>query len=162
MTFTALLQAALPIGIGATLVMDLWAMLLRRLGIPTLNIAMLGRWAGHLLQGRVRHEAIAKSAPIEHELAWGWVVHYVIGVVFALILIGLTGEAWLQTPTAWPAVMFGVVSVVAPLCFMQPAMGAGFFASKTPTPARNCLKSLISHSVFGVGMFLSAALATLA
>jgi hypothetical protein len=41
---------------------------------------------------------------------------------------------------------------------MQPAMGAGFFASRTPTPARNCLKSVVTHVVFGVGLFLSATL----
>lgn len=52
-------------------------------------------------------------------------------------------------------------TVVAPLCFMQPAMGAGFFASRTPTPARNCLKSLVTHFVFGVGLFLSAYLRAL-
>lgn len=61
-------------------------------------------------------------------------------------------------PTLLPALVVGVVTVVAPLCFMQPAMGAGFFASRTPTPARKCLKSLATHSVFGVGMFLSAGL----
>ncbi|MMZ71847.1 hypothetical protein D1872_354910 [compost metagenome] len=49
-----------------------------------------------------------------------------------------------------------MATVVAPLCFMQPMMGAGFFASRTPTPGRNCLKSLVMHSVFGVGLFLSA------
>ncbi len=61
-------------------------------------------------------------------------------------------------PTLLPALVVGVVTVVAPLCFMQPAMGAGFFASRTPTPVRNCLKSLATHFVFGVGMFLSAGL----
>lgn len=46
MTFTAMLSAALPIGLGATLVMDVWGLLLRRLGVAAPNFAMVGRWAG--------------------------------------------------------------------------------------------------------------------
>lgn len=154
----AMLKAALLIGVGATVIMDLWGMLLRRLGIPTLNFAMVGRWAGHVMKGRVRHDAIAKAEPVANELVLGWVIHYVIGVLFAVMLVGMVGEGWLSAPTLWPALVWGVATVVAPLCFMQPVMGAGFFASRTPTPGRNCLKSLVTHTVFGVGMFLSAGL----
>ncbi|MNJ70969.1 hypothetical protein D3C77_674650 [compost metagenome] len=106
----------------------------------------------------MRHQAIAKAEPVRHELAWGWGIHYAIGVLFAMLLVVIAGEGWLLAPTLLPAVVVGVVTVVAPLCFMQPAMGAGFLASKTPTPARNCLRSLATHFVFGVGMFLSAGL----
>lgn len=161
MTFTAMLSAALPIGVGATLVMDGWGLLLRRLGVATPNFAMVGRWAGHLLQGRVRHQAIARAEPVRHERVWGWLIHYAIGVLFAVLLVLIVGEGWLLAPTLWPALMVGVGTVVAPLCLMQPAMGAGFFASKTPAPARNCLRSLVTHAVFGVGLFLSAALVAL-
>ncbi|MFV3292094.1 DUF2938 domain-containing protein [Pseudomonas sp. NY11955] len=161
MTLTAMFAAALPIGVGATVVMDLWGLLLRRLGVATLNFAMVGRWAGHLLSGRVRHQAIARAEPVRHELVWGWVIHYAIGVLFAMLLVAVVGEGWLLSPTLVPAVVVGVGTVVAPLCFMQPVMGAGFFASRTPTPARNCLKSLVTHFVFGVGLYLSAGLLAL-
>lgn len=89
---------------------------------------------------------------------WGWLIHYAIGVLFALLLVVIVGEGWLLAPTLWPALAVGVGTVVAPLCLMQPAMGAGFFAAKTPTPVRNCLKSLVTHGVFGLGLFLSASL----
>ncbi|WP_286911990.1 MULTISPECIES: DUF2938 domain-containing protein [unclassified Pseudomonas] len=158
MTFSAMFLAALPIGMGATVLMDLWGLLLRRLGVATLNFAMVGRWAGHALKGRMWHQAIAKAEPVRHELAWGWVIHYAIGVLFAMLLIAMAGESWLQAPTLGPALVVGMGTVVAPLCFMQPVMGAGFFASRTPAPARNCLKSLVTHLVFGVGLFLSAAM----
>jgi hypothetical protein len=161
MTITAMFSAALPIGIGATVVMDLWGLLLRRLGVATLDFAMVGRWAGHLLGGRLRHQAIAKAEPVRHELALGWGIHYAIGVLFAMLLVVIAGEGWLKAPTLWLAVVVGVSTVVAPLCFMQPALGAGFFASRTPTPARNCLKSLATHFVFGVGLYLSACLLAL-
>lgn len=125
MTFTAMLSAALPIGVGATLVMDGWGLLLRRLGIATPNFAMVGRWAGHLLRGRVLHQAIARAEPVRHERLWGWLIHYAIGVLFALLLVLIVGEGWLLAPTLWPALMVGVGTVVAPLCLMQPAMGRG-------------------------------------
>ncbi|MEE1920514.1 DUF2938 domain-containing protein [Pseudomonas sp. 148P] len=144
------------IGVGATLVMDLWTLLLKRLGVTTLNYAMLGRWAGHLLRGRVYHQGIAKSAPVAHELAWGWVLHYAIGLLFAAGLVLLAGERWLQAPTPGPALIFGIATVLAPLCVMQPAMGAGLFASRTPTPWRNRARSLLTHAVFGCGLYLSA------
>lgn len=156
MTITALLSAALPIGIGATVVMDLWTLLLRRLGVTTLNFAMVGRWAGHLLRGRVWHEAIAKARPVRHERAWGWVIHYVIGVCFAMAFVLMAGEGWFRAPTLGPALAFGIGTAVAPLCVMQPAMGAGFFACRTAAPVLGCLKSVLTHGVFGVGLFMVA------
>jgi hypothetical protein len=57
-----------------------------------------------------------------------------------------------------PALAVGVATVVVPLFVMQPAMGAGFAASRTPTPLKNCLRSLATHAVFGVGMYLAGAL----
>ena len=44
------------IGVGATISMDLWAAVLRRFGIPSLNFALLGRWVGHLPEGRFVHD----------------------------------------------------------------------------------------------------------
>jgi hypothetical protein len=50
----------------------------------------------------------------------------------------------------------GVVTVVMPLFVMQPAMGAGFAASKTPAPLKSCLRSVANHSVFGCGLYIAA------
>jgi hypothetical protein len=156
MTATTLMTCIALIGLGATLVMDLWTLLLKRLGVTTLNYAMVGRWAGHLLQGRVYHPAIAKAAPVRHELAWGWALHYATGLLFAALLVGLVGEGWLRAPSLLPGLGFGLASVLVPLCVVQPAFGAGLFASNTPTPLRNCLRSLATHGVFGLGLYLSA------
>ncbi|PAU63895.1 hypothetical protein BZL41_11280 [Pseudomonas sp. PIC25] len=146
------------IGIGATAVMDLWLSLLRRLGVQTLSMAFIGRWVGHLFRGRFAHAAIAKAQPIPSELALGWLTHYVVGVAFAGVLVALAGIDWTANPTLLPAVLVGAGTVVAPLFVMQPAMGAGFAASKTPTPLKNCLRSLANHTVFGLGLFISALL----
>lgn len=148
------------IGAGATLVIDVWAALLRRFGVPSLNFAYLGRWIGHLRRGRLIHESIAKAAPVRRELLIGWFAHYAIGISFAALLLTVFGLDWARAPTLGPALLIGVGTLPAPLFILQPALGAGIASSKTPTPALNTLKSLTTHAVFGVGLFLAATAAT--
>ncbi len=145
-------------GIGATLIMDLWMLAMKALGVPTLNFALVGRWVGHLRHGRVAHASIGQAAPVAGEAALGWLTHYAVGLAFAALLAGIQGLAWLREPTLVPAVAVGAATVVVPLFVMQPAMGAGIASSRTPTPARNCLRSVITHTVFGFGLYLSALL----
>jgi hypothetical protein len=154
-----LVLRALFIGAGATVVIDLWALLLKQFGISSLNFAFLGRWIGHLPSGRWTHESIAKAVPIRGELWIGWLAHYSIGVTFAALLLALNGLKWARNPTLRPALIIGIVTVVAPLFILQPAMGGGIASSKTPKPVFNCIKSLTTHTVFGLGLYL-AALAT--
>ncbi len=144
------------IGGGATLFMDIWLMFLKRLGVQTLNFAFIGRWVGHLCRGRVAHAAIGKADPVRHELLLGWLTHYAVGLVFAAVLVGVAGMGWVAAPAMLPAVALGVGTVVFPLFVMQPAMGLGVAASRTPAPLKNCLRSVLNHAVFGLGLFLSA------
>ena len=144
------------IGVGATLFMDIWLMFLKRLGVQTLNFAYIGRWVGHLCRGRVAHAAIGKAAPVRHELLLGWLTHYAAGLVFAGALVGLAGTGWVTVPSLLPAVALGVGTVVFPLFVMQPAMGLGVAALRTPAPLKNCLRSVLNHAVFGLGLFVSA------
>jgi len=146
------------IGIGATAVMDVWLMLLNRLGVPTLNFAFIGRWVGHLARGRFAHQAIAKALPIPAEVPLGWVTHYAVGIGFAGVLISIEGLDWVRHPTLLPAVAVGLGTVVVPLFVMQPAMGAGVAGTRTSAPLKNCLRSVANHSVFGAGLFLAAVL----
>lgn len=156
---TTLVIDAVVIGVGATALMDLWALLQRRLlGIPSLDFAMVGRCLGHLRRGRFRHEGIGRSPPVAGERALGWTAHYVIGVVFAALLLAVVGNGWVRAPTLRPALAFGILSVAAPFFILQPGMGAGIAASKTPAPGKARLRSLVAHSVFGAGMYLSALL----
>lgn len=152
---------AVLIGVGATVVMDVWAFVLRRLGVPTLNLAFLGRWVGHLSHGQWRHAAIAKSPPVRGERLLGWLAHYSIGVSFAAVLLATFGLQWARAPSVVPALIIGLVTVVAPLFILQPALGAGVASSKTPAPLFNSLKSVVTHTVYGGGLYL-AALATAA
>ena len=75
------------IGIGATVLMDIWAIVLNRFfGQAPANWAPVGRWFYHLKNGKVFHDSIGNAAPYEHELALGWISHYVTGIVYGLAL----------------------------------------------------------------------------
>jgi hypothetical protein len=146
----------LAIGAGATMLMDAWAALLRRFGVASLDFALLGRWIGHLREGVWFHDRIASAAPIEGERALGWLAHYSIGIAFAGVLVGTFGLRWARTPTLWPALLVGLVTVLAPLLVLQPALGLGVASSRTAAPLFNATKSVVTHLVYGVGLYLAA------
>jgi hypothetical protein len=54
------------------------------------------------------------------------------------------------------ALVVGVFTVVFPFFLMQPGMGIGIAASKTPNPNVARLRSLTSHAIFGVGLYAAA------
>jgi hypothetical protein len=147
------------VGLGATLLIDLWALFLRRgFNIPSLNYCLLGRWPLHMPSGTVVHRSMAAAQQKPHECTIGWVAHYLIGTAFALVFVLLASGRWLERPTLLPALAFGVVTTLVPFLIMQPAFGLGFAASKAPNPNQARLKSLMTHTVFGVGLYLWAVL----
>lgn len=149
--------ASIAAGIGATLVMDLWNLLLKRtFSIPSLDYRLLGRWLGHMPGGTFRHASITAAPAKPHESAVGWIAHYTIGIVLALGFIGLASADWLMRPTLLPALLYGIGTVVFPFFILQPSLGLGMAASRTPNPAQARLKSLMTHAVFGVGLFVCA------
>lgn len=151
------LMQALFVGAGATLVTDLWAIVRKRvLGIPPPDYALVGRWLGHMPSGRFRHDRIANAPAVPGERLLGWSAHYLTGVVFAGLLLAIVGPEWMDQPTIVPALLVGVVTVAAPFLLMQPGMGAGIAARRTPRPGAARLQSLITHCVFGLGLYAAA------
>ncbi|VWC31039.1 DUF2938 domain-containing protein [Burkholderia metallica] len=145
------------IGAGATLAMDLWTLFRRRaFGIPSLDYALVGRWIGHMAQGRFRHASIAAAPPVPGERALGWFAHYAIGIAFAALPVAIAGTEWIAAPTPLPALVAGLGSVAAPFFVMQPAFGFGIAASRTPQPGVARRRSLVTHLSYGVGLYLAA------
>ncbi len=152
-----LLISTVTIGIGATAVMDIWTStrkVLLKQKAP--DYGMVGRWLGHMANGRFKHDAIAKAPPIPGERMIGWTAHYLTGIAFAALLILVCREQWTQTPTLLPALAVGLGTVAAPFLLMQPGMGAGIAASRTQNPTAARRQSLGNHLVFGLGLYLSA------
>jgi hypothetical protein len=143
------------IGAGATAVMDLWAIVRKGLlGVPPPDYGLVGRWLAHMaLSGRFRHDRISASPAVRGERLIGWIAHYLTGISFAALLPGVWGSAWIHQPTIGPALLVGVGTVAAPFLLMQPGMGAGIAASRTPRPAAARLQSLVTHTIFGLGLY---------
>ena len=144
------------VGAGATVVTDIWAIARKRVfGIPAPDYGLVGRWIAHMADGHFRHDRIAGSPAVRGERLIGWTTHYLVGIAFAAILLGIWGIAWVRNPAISPALLVGVGTVAAPFLVMQPGMGAGIAASRTPRPTAARLQSLITHAIFGLGLYAS-------
>ncbi len=145
------------IGAGATGAIDLWNLALRRLaGVPSLDYCLLGRWVAHMRRGTFRHRGIGLAARAPFECVLGWVAHYAIGIGLALLLLSLVPRGWISRPTLLPALAFGLVTVVFPFFVLQPALGLGIASSAARDPWRARLKSLATHTVYGLGLYACA------
>lgn len=150
---------AIFIGLGATLTFDLWALFLKHaFKITPSNICLVGRWLRYMPEGIFKHSNILSAPQKSAECTVGWIAHYMIGITFAITFVALVGNNWLQHPTLIPAIVFGVVTVLAPFFIMQPSLGFGFAASKMSNPAQARLRSLMNHTAFGIGLYLFALL----
>ena len=52
--------------------------------------------------------------------------------------------------------MFGVATVAFGWFVLQPGLGLGWAASRTPNPTRVRMLNLAGHTVFGLGLWLTA------
>lgn len=150
------IYGAVLVGLGATLIMDLWALILRSTFHTALpNYCLVGRWLCHMPGGTFVHANIAAAPKKVSECAVGWIFHYLTGVSYALIFVILLPGNWLERPSLIPALLFGMVTVFIPYFIMQPSFGLGIAAAKTSNPTQARLKSLMSHTSFGIGLYLS-------
>lgn len=121
-----------------------------------MDYGLFGRWIGHLTDGQFTHDNIAKSPQVSGERMIGWTVHYLIGILFAWLLIPFWGLQWARQPSLAPALIIGLATIAAPFFILRPGMGLGIAASRTPRPAIFRLKTLATHFVYGLGLYGSA------
>ncbi|HBD08041.1 MAG TPA: DUF2938 domain-containing protein [Syntrophobacteraceae bacterium] len=150
--------ATITVGIGATLLVDVWTFVLGLWKISSLDYRYVGRWIAHFPRGRFVHDNILATPPVHGEKVIGWTAHYLIGMTFAFLLVAVAGKEWLGRPTLLPALLVGIVTVCAPLFVMQPAFGFGMASSRLPKPNIRRLKSLSTHGVFGLGLYAAGLL----
>lgn len=154
-----LLLKGVAIGIGATVLMDVWAIVLWKVfrqGRP--NWAPVGRWFWHLKDGTVFHDDIGKAEPYAGELALGWIGHYAVGILYGVILALVMGAGWFAAPTFLPAWILGIVTVGAGWFLLQPGLGIGVAASKLPNANTVRALNLVAHTIFALGLYGTALL----
>jgi hypothetical protein len=151
--------SAILIGLGANLSFDLWAQFLKHaFKISPSNICLVGRWLRYMPEGTFKHSNIVSTPMKSAECTVGWIAHYMIGIMFALAFVALVGNKWLQHPTPIPAIVYGIITLLAPFFIMQPLMGLGYAASKTSNPTQARFRSLMNHTAFGTGLYFFALL----
>lgn len=142
-------------GLGGTIAMDIWAWILNRAGIaPKPNWAMPGRWTANL--PKLFHDDIAHVAEVKGELAIGWALHYGVGIAYGVIWALIGGAPWLASPGFLPVWIFSILTIAAGWFLLQPGLGLGWAASKTPNPWKTRGMGLLAHTVFAFGMWLVA------
>lgn len=155
MTGLEIAVGAIAAGTIATVSLDLWQVGLARIcGIPATNWNLVGRWFGHIPGGVFVHENISRSPALAREGAIGWLAQYAISMIYAsgyllLVHVFLRGKAGIASAAA-----FGLGTVLLPWITLHPGMGLGFFATKAPDPVRVRALSVLSHLIFGLGLFL--------
>ncbi|PTY37953.1 hypothetical protein BGP77_15955 [Saccharospirillum sp. MSK14-1] len=151
--------STLLMGVAATAFIDLWSLVRAQwLGVTKPDFGLVWRWMAGIPAGRLQSPNIQQAPAVPGEAWLGWCAHYAIGVSFAAALIAWQGEHWLTKPTLLPALVVGLVTVMAPFLLMQPGMGLGIAAAKTAHPNSARLHSLITHLLFGFGLYGSAVL----
>lgn len=153
-----LLVRSAIIGAGGAALMDGWALVARRaFNVQGLDYALLGRWIGHFPHGRFVHERIAAAQPVRGERALGWAAHYAIGIGFAGLLLAIWGLDWARSPTIVPPMAVGFATIAGPWLVMQPGMGLGIAASRAARPGATRIRNLVTHAVYGLGLYVTAA-----
>lgn len=146
------------VGSLSTLFMDGMVWLRERLfQSKALNYASIGRWVLSWKDGHFTHQNINQSPAQKHEAVWGWSIHYAVGIIWAYLYMMLKNTYSFESLFI-STFIFSLVTTFAPFLIMQPALGFGFFASKTPNPLNRIKNSLITHLSFGLGLYLSCRL----
>lgn len=122
-------------GIVGTAVMTVLLLWEPALGLPSLAI---GELLSTFLAVSV---AVLRVGP-----AGGWVIHFLIGIVFALLYAGVFAQRLPGGPFGRGALYGFLIFLVAQLVFM-PAVGAGVFSRGDPGMI---LGSLLGHLAYGV------------
>ncbi|AWM14735.1 DUF2938 domain-containing protein [Flavobacterium sp. NRK F10] len=146
----------IAIGIGATLTMDIWAYILSIFNIKSLDYRLVGRWIGSMTKGKFKHDKIIHTTPFPNESLIGWIAHYFIGIAFVFLLVLIYGTEWIENPTLQPALFIGLLTTIAPFFLMQPSFGFGIAGSKLPEPNIARLKSIITHFIYGLGIYIAS------
>ena len=150
------------IGIFATIAIDIYALILKHgLKQTTTDWGMVGRWFAYMPDGQLVHRPISQSSAVKNEKLIGWSAHYIIGITYGWVYLMFVDKVLETSPTPGSALVFGLVTVLAPWLIMQPGLGMGLFARRVPNPWIKRITSLSVHALFGVALFAGWYLITL-
>ena len=148
-----LILTAVVAGVLGTLAMDALNHLFSRAGmLSKIDVGTIGRMAVGWTRGRFRYGHPSEMEQVAHDLVYGYVAHYTIGVGLALPYV-LGWDLLVGGPASpvW-ALVYGVATTVASWFFVFPSMGFGVCGTRSPDGMRAPLSSLTNHLFYGMGL----------
>ena len=149
------LQAGVPAGIVATVTMDAAMVAAAAIGgeafaSERVDPAVIGRWGGGLLRGRLRHVDASLEVPSALDVPLGLMTHYLTGITLTQAFVAIP---WRRPGLLFPAaVAYGLATSVFPLFVLFPSLGYGPLGLRSGEAPRLARIMLIGHAAFGVGI----------
>ena len=142
-------------GLFATIIFDLYQSSLKyAYDIEKPKWNLLGRYFLGYKENKFIRKNLIEDEEIENELLWGYIFHYIIGLIYGIVFVILNFLLF-DYPSIFLAYIFGFITVIGGWCFLMPfAYNLGFFASKSENRAKILAQNLIAHFVFGTGLFI--------
>ncbi|SMR73015.1 Protein of unknown function [Aliiroseovarius halocynthiae] len=162
MSFVETLIAGGTLGLCATIIMDVVAVLRQGWGATNGFYCLVGRWIARVPDVGFVHQDIRAAHTAHFEAPLGWGAHILLGALFGVAFLAMFGPSAVKVPQIWQGLSFGLATVLVPWLVFQPLFGWGIAVAKLPNPWKMRLKSVITHGVFGLGLWVSAILLNLA
>ena len=142
-------------GLFATIIFDLFNYSLNfAYGTNKPKWNLLGRYFLGYKESNFIRTTLIDDEELDNELLWGYLFHYFIGIVYGIIYV-ILNYLLFDYPSIFLAYFFGFFTVLGGWCFLMPfAYNLGFFASKSDERNNILVQNLISHFVFGTGLFI--------
>lgn len=151
---------AVAIGVFATLMMDIGALLSFRAGLAgrgprRQGLEFVGRWIGYLIRGHVHHKDILLTPSLPGERKIGLGTHYATGIGLALVYVTLL-KATTTVSSLWLGLAYGIFTVILPWFLYFPAIGAGRMG-RVASPGMDMARtSFVTHALYGIGLGVGA------
>ncbi|MBI4596680.1 MAG: DUF2938 family protein [Candidatus Tectomicrobia bacterium] len=117
-------------GIMATAVMTLVMLMAPLMGLPKMPVGSMLANFMHI------------------PVSMGWMMHFIIGTTLAAAYVFLF-QTRVSVHPAVNGMLFSLIPFLLAQIMVNPIMGAGFFALKTPAPFLMVMGSLVGHLVYG-------------
>ena len=142
-------------GIIATIIFDIFQYSLSfAYGIDKPKWNLIGRYFLGYKKGIYIRHLISEDEQEGKELIWGYLIHYIIGIVYGVFYV-LLNKLMFDYPSILLAYFIGFSSVLGAWCYLMPfAFNLGFFASKSEKRLELMSQNLIAHFIFGTGLFI--------
>ena len=142
-------------GLIATIIFDLFNQSLNyAYNVNKPKWFLLGRYFIGCTRGKYFRKSLEADNEENNELVWGYGIHYLIGLIYGLFYV-IFNFLFFGYPSLLAAYSFGFITVLGAWCFLMPfAYNLGFFASKSDQQFKILAQNLISHFVFGTGLFI--------